>query len=233
MKGPYTLTVRQPSSPAPTTENPFCLVRGFLQFMESHDPLIVGHGERTAQYALALGHAVELPSQELLLLHYAALLHDLGKFSLSPRVRTGDNLSFEDDVEHQCHPRVGAAILQKWPSLHTVSVVIAHHHERWDGYGYPYGLRGTLIPLGSRILSITDAFDTLTSPSPHGDGQTFEQAIQVLKGSSGLRFDPGLTEQFLLLIPRLFNTSHEIEFLFSQRSPIGELIAEGRVLSAG
>lgn len=225
MKGPYTLTLRQPASPSPTTENPFCLVRGFLQLMERQDPLIVGHGERTAQYALALGHAVELPGHELLLLHYAALLHDLGKFSLPPHRRTNTDGSPQDDMEQQCHPRVGAAILQRWPSLHTVSVLIAHHHERWDGYGYPYGLRGTLIPLGSRILSIADTFDRLTSPYPHGDGQTFEQAIQALKGSSGLRFDPGLTEQFLLLIPSLFNMGHEMECLFSQPSPVGELIA--------
>ncbi len=225
MKGSYTLTLRQPVSPVPNKENPFCLVRGFLQLMESQDPLIVGHCERTAQFALALGHAIELADQELLQLHYAALLHDLGKFSLPPRVRTGTNLSPDEEMKHQCHPRVGAAILQQWPSLNTASVLIAHHHERWDGYGYPYGLRGTLIPLGSRILSIADAFDKLTSPCPHGEGQPFEKAVQVLTGGSGLRFDPELTEQFLLLIPNLFNVRNEIQFSFSHYSPVGNLVS--------
>ena len=128
-------------------------------------------------------------------------------------------------MKHQCHPRVGAAILQQWPSLNTASVLIAHHHERWDGYGYPYGLRGTLIPLGSRILSIADTFDKLTSPCPHGEGQPFEKAVQVLKGGSGLRFDPDLTEQFLLLIPNLFNVRNEIQFSFSHYSPVGNLVS--------
>ena len=224
MKGSYTLTLRQPASPAPNKENPFCLVRGFLQLMESQDPLILAHCDRTAHIALALGHAVDLSDQELLQLYYAALLHDLGKFFLSPRVRTGTNLSPEEEMKLQCHPRVGAAILQQWPSLNTASVLIAHHHERWDGYGYPYGLRGTLIPLGSRILSIADAFDKLTSPRPHGEGQPFEKAIQVLKGSSGLRFDPDLTEQFLLLIPKLFNMEHEIQFSLARSCPVGHLV---------
>ncbi len=225
MNGSYTLTLRQPSPPIDNKENPCCLVRGFLQLMESQDPLIVGHCERTAQFSLALGHAVELSAQELLQLHYAALLHDLGKFSLPLHLRTGTNLSPQEDLKHQCHPRIGAAMLQQWPSLTTASVLIAHHHERWDGYGYPYGLRGTLIPLGSRILSIADTFDQLTFPHPHGEGQPFEKAIQVLKGGSRLRFDPELTEQFLLLIPNFFNTSNEIQFFFSHHSPVGNLVS--------
>ena len=225
MKGSCTLTLRQPAAPIPNQENPFCLVRGFLQFMESQDPLIVGHCERTAQFALALGHAVDLSDQELLQLHYAALLHDLGKFSLPPRVRTGTNLSPEEEMKHQCHPRVGAAILQHWTSLNTASVLIAHHHERWDGYGYPYGLRGTLIPLGSRILSIADAFEKLTSPCPHGEGHPFEKAVQVLKGGSGLRFDPDLTERFLLLIPNLFNAGNEIQFSLARSTLAGNLVS--------
>ena len=224
MKGSYTLTLRQPASAIPHKENPFCLVRGFLQLMESHDPLIVGHCERTAHIALALGHAVDLSDQELLQLHYAALLHDLGKFLLPPRIRTSTNLSPEEEMKHQCHPRAGAAILQQWSSLNTASVLIAHHHERWDGYGYPYGLRGTLIPLGSRILSIADAFEKLTSPRPHGEGQPLETALQVLKGGSGLRFDPDLTEQFLTLIPNLFNVENEIQFSLARSSQVGNLV---------
>ncbi len=220
MKDSCILTLRQAAPPAPNTENPFCLVRGFLQLMESQDPLIVGHCERTAQYALALGHAIELSGQELLQLHYAGLLHDLGKFSLPPHVRTGTDLSPREEITRQCHPRVGAAILQRWPCLRTSSVLIAHHHERWDGYGYPYGLRGTMIPLGSRILSLADTFDRLISPCPYGEGQPLEKALQILKGASGLRFDPDLTERFLLLIPLLFNVSNEIQFSLSR--PFGK-----------
>ena len=223
MKGSYILTLRQPASPIPNKENPLCLVRGFLQLMEDQDPLILAHCDRTAQFALALGHAVDLSDQELLQLYYAALLHDLGKFFLSPRLRTGTDLSSEEEMKFQCHPRVGAAILQQWPSLNTASVLIAHHHERWDGYGYPYGLRDTLIPLGSRILSIADAFDKLTSPRPHGEGQPFETAVQILKGGSGLRFDPVLTEQFLLLIPKLFNMGNEIQFSLSRLFAVDHL----------
>ena len=220
MKGPITLTLHSgPSTPA-FEDNPFCVVRAFLQFMERRDPFLVIHGERTAQYAMALGHASQLPERELLSLQYAALLHDLGKLTLPKDTELKALQQPQHDVCLQCHPRAGAVLLQDWPSLQTVAVFIAHHHERWDGYGYPYGLRSTLIPLGSRILSIAEAFDTLTSPLPYGRGQSLEQASQSLNGGAGLKYDPLLVALFLPLIPKLFGSGHDVEFKLSRTSGV-------------
>ena len=220
MKGPCTLSLLPvPSVPADTPEeNPFCVVRGFLQLMERRDPFLVIHGERTAQYAMALGHAAQISERELLFLQYAALLHDLGKLTLPNEVERKALEDPQHDICLQCHPRAGSSLLQGWPALQTVAVFIAHHHERWDGYGYPYGLRSTLIPLGSRILTITDAFDKLSSPFPYGEGQSVEQAVQSLQGGSGLRFDPQLVDLFLPLIPKLIGSGGDLEL---KLAPVG------------
>ena len=213
MKGPMLVSLNSTSSvPSHSPEeNPFCVVRAFLQLMERRDPFLVIHGERTAQYAMALGHSSGLPERELLFLQYAALLHDLGRLTLPKEVEQEAQQFPQNDICLQCHPRAGALLLQDWPDLQTVSLFIAHHHERWDGYGYPYGLRHTLIPLGSRILSIADAFDTLTSPFPYGEAQNIEQAKQTLNGAANHRFDPTLIELFIPLIPKLLGSGFDLE----------------------
>ena len=89
----------------------------------------------------------------------------------------------------------------------------------------PLWTSGHVNPFGLPNPEFADTFDKSTSPCPHGDGQPFEKAVQVLKGGSGLRFDPDLTEQFLLLIPTLFNVEHEIQFSLSHYSPVGNLVS--------
>ena len=220
MKGPFTLSLQTVplGSAHANEENPLCVVRAFLQLMERRDPLLVIHGERTAQYAMALGHTVQLSEGERLSLQYAALLHDLGKLTLPKGVEENALQQPQHDLCLQFHPRAGASLLQDWPNLQTVAVFIAHHHERWDGYGYPYGLRNTLIPLGSRILSIADAFDTITSPLPYGEGQSIEQAKQSLTGGAGLRFDPQLVDLFLPLIPKLSGSGWDLDLKLARAS---------------
>ena len=99
----------------------------------------------------------------------------------------------------QSHPRAGAELLAPIPSLRTPALWIAHHHERWDGLGYPYGLRGSLIPLGARILAIADTFDAITTPQPYRPAFDTETALRLLHELAGSQLDPCLVDVFLRL----------------------------------
>jgi len=119
-------------------------VRRLMKVMCGKDAELLRHGLRTAGYAWALGQAIGLPSAQLLHVHYAAVLHDVGKLALPENILRKDGpLTSEEYAALQCHPRDGARILESIPGLRSSAVLIAHHHEHWNGSGYPYGLRGT------------------------------------------------------------------------------------------
>ncbi len=107
----------------------------------------------------------------------------------------GNILDSESYVTVQNHPRLGASLLEPFFFLREASVLIAHHHERWDGSGYPYGIRGTFIPLGSRILAIADAYDAIKVPDAD-DAVRNQVALRILLVASKTQFDPALVEVF-------------------------------------
>lgn len=151
-----------------------------------------GHGERTAHYACLLGKAISLTDDQHIELHYAALLHDIGLLTLPGRLldETAAH-SLDDYALIQSHPREGAALLSPYRFLSEAARLIAHHHERWDGAGYPYGLRGGYIPLAARILAIADVFDSIANRST-----SLHRALRTLHASAGSQFDPILTTTF-------------------------------------
>lgn len=151
-----------------------------------------GHGERTAHYARLLGKAISLTDDQHIELHYAALLHDIGLLTLPGRLldETAAH-SLDDYALIQSHPREGAALLSPYRFLSEAARLIAHHHERWDGAGYPYGLRGGYIPLAARILAIADVFDSIANRST-----SLHRALRTLHASAGSQFDPILTATF-------------------------------------
>lgn len=165
---------------------------------------VSSHGDRTANYAVALGTRVGLSGTDLLDLYFAALLHDLGRLTLPNEVsQKRGPLTGEEYALVQCHPRMGAELLEPIPFLRAPAVLIAHHHERWDGAGYPYGLRGPFIPLGSRILAVADTFDTLTSERPRSRSHDPDAAIRLLKIVASSQLDPELVDAFAGLISTL------------------------------
>lgn len=180
------------------------LLLSLLQTMATQQPYLLGHGDRTASYALLLGKAAGLSAADLIHLHYAALLHDIGQLTLPHELLKKNGLLTAEEYEQvQSHPRAGAELLGPISFLEIPALWIAHHHERWDGCGYPYGLRGLLIPLGSRILAVADTFDAFTSDHSHhtdGDHGTAMGLLQVVAGS---QLDPELVEAFVRLAPRL------------------------------
>jgi len=156
-------------------------------------PWQAGHGRRTATISLLIGQAVGLTTGELHDLKLAAFLHDIGLLMLPHGLTNGVN-RFDPDsyVTVQNHPRLGASLLEPFFFLREATVLIAHHHERWDGSGYPYGIRGRFIPLGSRILSIADAFDAIKIPRVHRLDTRRAIALRILRAASGTQFDPYL-----------------------------------------
>ncbi len=176
------------------------LVRQVSRELDRALPWQAGHGRRTAAISLSIGQAVGLTSSELHDLKLAAFLHDIGLLMLPPHLLSSrDRLEPESYVTIQNHPRLGALLLEPFFFLREATVLIAHHHERWDGSGYPYGIRGRFIPLGSRILSIADAFDAIRIPEVSNRVARNTIALRIIQVAAGTQFDPKLVETLCLL----------------------------------
>lgn len=175
------------------------LVRQVTKELDRALPWQAGHGRRTAAISLLIGEAVGLTSGELHDLKLAAFLHDIGLLMLPHDLTIGVNrLDSESYVTVQNHPRLGASLLEPYFFLREASVLMAHHHERWDGSGYPYGIRGRFIPLGSRILSIADAFDAIRIPEVSNPVVRNNIALRIIRVAAGTQFDPQLVEALRL-----------------------------------
>ncbi|HEU4686074.1 MAG TPA: HD domain-containing phosphohydrolase [Nitrospira sp.] len=169
------------------------LVRHVGRAMERFIPGKRGHGARTAQMAIKIGRAAGLSSVELHHLKLAAYLHDIGQLA-TPCLLHVNSLEGEDYARMQSHPWIGAQMLESFIFLREAAILVAHHHERWDGFGYPYGLRGAFIPLGARILAVADAFDAIEMPGPTPLGTRDRIAYRILRVASGTQFDPRVIE---------------------------------------
>ena len=128
----------------------------------------------------------------------AALLHDIGKVGIPDNVLNKDGKLLDEEWELlKQHPRLSATIIGHVPSLSACLAAVRHHHERWDGAGYPSGLKGEAIPIEARILCVTDAFEAMISERPYRSALTFKQAIAELEKCSGSQFDPGIVRAFI------------------------------------
>lgn len=171
------------------------LVRQVGKEIDRAIPWQAGHGRRTAAISISIGQAVGLTSVELHDLTLAALLHDIGLLTLPPQLMLrSDCLEPESYVAIQNHPRLGALLLEPFFFLREASVLVAHHHERWDGSGYPYGIRGRFVPLGARILSIADAFDAIRIPEVSSRIARNRIALRIIRVAAGTQFDPELVD---------------------------------------
>lgn len=171
------------------------LVRQVSKEIDRALPWQRGHGRRTATISLLIGQVLDLTSCELHDLKLAAFLHDIGILMLPAHLSAGKYLlESEDYVALQNHSRLGATLLELFIFIKEASILIAHHHERWDGSGYPYGIRGKFIPLGARILSVADAFDAIKVPRVYDYVLRNAIALRMLFISSGTHFDPSVVE---------------------------------------
>jgi len=165
--------------------------------LESRVPGTYGHSHRVASYSEQLCRAIGLPRTRTQRVRRAAALHDIGKIELPGEVVNKPGpLSDEEFLLVQSHAEVGAGMVAELgdPEL---TAIVRHHHERFDGSGYPDGLRGEEIPLGARIVAVADTFDALTTTRPYRPAIGYSQALEVLDAEAGSQLDPRLTEYFL------------------------------------
>ena len=166
--------------------------------IEARDQYTYGHSRDVRRYAVLLSEALGFPSEKVAVVSIAALLHDIGKIGIPDEVlNKPSQLDSEEWELIRSHPRLSATIVGHVPSLTPCLTAILHHHERWDGLGYPSGLQGEAIPLEARILSVTDAFEAMTSPRPYRNRMSTNEAVQELQRSAGSEFDPHVVDVFI------------------------------------
>ncbi|MCK4387293.1 MAG: diguanylate cyclase [Dehalococcoidia bacterium] len=169
--------------------------------VDAKDHYTYGHSRKVNTYAVALAEAIGLPPDEASRISTAALLHDIGKIGVPDRIlNKKGKINVEEWEAIKSHPRLGANIIGNVPDLAPCVSVILYHHERWDGTGYPEGLKGKAIPLDARILAIADAFAAMTSARPYRDAFCDDKVVEKLRHGAGTQFDPELVEVFIGLI---------------------------------
>jgi diguanylate cyclase (GGDEF)-like protein len=176
-------------------------VYALVSAVEARDPYICGHSRKVNTYAVALAEAIGLSPEEVSKVSIAALLHDIGKIGIPDEVLSKrGKLNGEDWEAIKSHPRLGASIVGNIPNLVPCVSSILYHHERWDGGGYPEGLKGEEIPLEARILAIADSFEAMTSARLYRPALSLEEVVKELRQGAGIQFDPKLVEVFISII---------------------------------
>ena len=183
-------------------ETTFASMEALARAIDARDSSTFGHSARVAAISLEIADEMHLPIKDREALRRGALLHDIGKIGVEDKVlrKTGPLSAAEADDMRE-HPRIGHDMLKGLRFLQPSLPGVLHHHERWDGTGYPTGLHGTAIPLAVRILSVADVFDALTSDRPYRQGLSSDAVIAAIRAESGLQFDPDVVTAFLARRP--------------------------------
>ena len=169
-------------------------------------PDVAAHMERTGRLAAAFVKELDLAEPLARLVMATARLHDIGKLGVPPWImeKTGPLTAFELGVMRQ-HTLIGQELLERRRELLSIGTLVRSTHERWDGSGYPDGLRGAAIPLPSRIVAICDAFDAMTKPRSYSHSMSIQAALAELHRDAGAQFDPGAVEVFCSLFESRFD----------------------------
>jgi len=157
-----------------------------------------------SRYALLIAEKLGLSTKERHQLYLAAMLHDIGKIGVPDELlhRPG-NLSDEEMERVRNHVQLGASMIEMLGEMHPIVPLIRHHHESWDGTGYPDGMKGEEIPLISRIISVADMYDAMTSDRPYRKRRSHEQAVAEIIRTSGTKVDPRVAETFLQVLKEI------------------------------
>jgi len=183
-------------------ETTFASMEALARAIDARDPSTFGHSARVAAVSIEIADEMQLPVKERESLRRAALLHDIGKIGVEDRVlRKPGPLNDAEMDEMREHSRIGHDMLEGLRFLRPSLPGILHHHERWDGAGYPAGLTGTAIPMLVRIITVADVFDALTSDRPYRQGLSFEAAAAAIRRDAGMKFDPDVVSAFLARRP--------------------------------
>jgi len=168
-----------------------------ISLLDLRDHYTGGHSARVAEYCRDIGLYYGLPQEDLDVVVMAASLHDIGKIGVPDRVLLKEGKLDDEEFEWiRKHPEWGWAAIRNVNDFRDASLLMLHHHERWDGSGYPGNLRGTDIPLGSRIITVADSFDALTTNRPYRTARTTEFAVNEIVRCAGTQFDEEVVRAF-------------------------------------
>lgn len=168
--------------------------------LEAKDPYTQGHAERVSRLAVRLARELKLSEGDAELMSYVGTLHDIGKIGVHDAILKKPGVFRREEFEEmKVHPEVGARIIRDIKALGKGAAWVRHHHEHYDGSGYPDGLAGEAIPLGARIISVADAFDAMVSGRPYRQARTPEDAARELVRCAGTQFDPEIVERMVAL----------------------------------
>lgn len=175
------------------------LLQLMIKSIEARDLYTSGHSRRVQKYSIMIARGLKLPERDIEMVGKAALLHDVGKIyeKYGPILRKADKLTAEEWSTMQEHPADGANLIATMSGLKEIIPAIRHHHENWDGSGYPDGLAGDRIPLAARIISFADTIDAMTSERPYRQPLTEAQVRAEIIRCRGRQFDPAITDRLI------------------------------------
>lgn len=178
-------------------------IRALAAIIDAKDSYTHSHSEKVGRYAVEIAKEMHLAEEDIKAIHYASYLHDLGKIGINSSIlQKPGRLTMDEFAVVSEHPRLGSGIVENVTFLKDLAPIILHHHERYDGKGYPAGLKKKNIPMGARILGLADAYEAMISDRPYRKALGKEKAIKEIKRCSGTQFDPDLVKVFLRILAR-------------------------------
>jgi putative two-component system response regulator len=173
-------------------------LRTLANAIEARDTTTGQHVERVNAYAQALAEEMRWSEESRSALEFGAILHDIGKIAVPESILAKPGKLTEGEwLEMRRHPEVGRRMIAGIPYLEPAAPIVLHHHERWDGKGYPHGLAGEAIPVGARLLAIVDTFDAMTTDRPYRPALPPSSAFETLLENAGVQFDPAIVQSFV------------------------------------
>lgn len=187
-------------------------VTAIIEALDAKDSYTLGRSRRVTFYAVKMAKALHLNETTVGKVELAGLLHDIGMIGVSDDILSKvEKLSSEEYAEIKKHVHHSVKILDDIKQLKDVVEIIKYHHEFYDGNGYPYGIKGDEIPIGSRIIAVADAFDSMVTPKIYRQQLVPSEAIARIKAESGKQFDPAVVEQFEIILPSVLRELKELE----------------------
>jgi putative nucleotidyltransferase with HDIG domain len=194
----------------------FETIMAFSEALEARDQYTAGHSQRVMEYSKDIGQRMKLDKQDIEELKRSALLHDIGKIGIPDVIlKKQTKLTDEEYTTIKSHPETGAAILKHIKSLKDLVPAVYHHHEQFDGNGYPQGIKGKAIPLHARIIAVADTFDAMTSSRAYRKALSFRTALSELERNKETQFDPDIANMFIEILqesPYYFSRFREPEY---------------------
>jgi HD-GYP domain-containing protein (c-di-GMP phosphodiesterase class II) len=179
------------------------MVMALAAAIEAKDSYTHGHSTKVMEYAVKIGQELGLTEDEIETVRYAGLLHDIGKIGIKDVILTKEGRLTDEEInELHRHPEYGANIMERVEILKEIAPLTLYHHERYDGSGYPLGLKGEQIPLGARILAVADTYDAMIADRPYRKAFPFEYVKHEMKKAAGTQLDPEIVKVFFEILKR-------------------------------